>query len=183
MMLRKKEFYFLRHGETDYNTSMGMLKGPHSDDAPLNEAGRKQAKSIEPLIAQLPIQRVCTSPFKRAQETKEITTTKLNVHFHEISDLSECSGAVWKQMYKLGVDVYRGFFEEKEVIQFIERIKNGMNHVLSLPGTSLIVSHGGVHWAICYLLQLEEHPWAIDNCIPVHFSLENDSEWKAKKLI
>jgi hypothetical protein len=28
-----------------------------------------------------------------------------------------------------------------------------------------------------------EHEWSIDNCVPVHFTVEQSGQWRAKKLI
>jgi len=70
-----------------------------------------------------------------------------------------------------------------EARHFMERVKQGINQALSLPGPALIVAHGGVHWALCCLMELKEHFWAIENCMPVHFSLDKDQNWMAKKLV
>ena len=70
-MITKKEFYFVRHGQTDHNVMEGKDKGDHPADIPLNAVGRNQALLIEPTIALLPVQTICASPLKRVQETKE----------------------------------------------------------------------------------------------------------------
>ena len=67
--------------------------------------------------------------------------------------------------------------------QFVNQVRSGINQALSLPGPSLVVAHGGIHWAICCLMGIDEHEWAINNCIPVHFSVGNNRKWLAKKLI
>jgi uncharacterized phosphatase len=69
------------------------------------------------------------------------------------------------------------------VRQFIDQVRNGINQALSLPSPSLIIAHGGVQWAICCLIGINEHEWAINNCIPVHFSIGDNGNWIAKKLI
>ncbi len=45
-MIFQKEFYFVRHGQTDYNIIEEKRKEDHPDDIPLNETGKNQAKSI-----------------------------------------------------------------------------------------------------------------------------------------
>lgn len=67
--------------------------------------------------------------------------------------------------------------------QFVLQVRSGINQALSLPGPPLVVAHGGVHWAICCLMGIAEHEWAINNCIPVHFSVRNNGKWLAKRLI
>ena len=67
--------------------------------------------------------------------------------------------------------------------QFMDRVRNGINQALALPGPTLVVAHGGVHWAICCLMGINGHEWAIDNCIPVHFSIGENEKWCARKLL
>ena len=102
-MILQKEFYFVRHGQTDHNLLEGKHKGDHPGDIPLNATGRNQTKLIQPTISTLPIKTVCSSPLKRAQETTEIITSHLQVHHHENSDLGECSAQIWKEMVQLGM--------------------------------------------------------------------------------
>ena len=51
-----------------------------------------------------------------------------------------------------------------------------------VPGTPLIVAHGGVHWAACCIMDIDQHDWIIDNCIVTHFSLKENGRWMARKL-
>lgn len=180
-MILQKEFYFVRHGQTDQNIVEGKNKNDFPEDIPLNETGRNQAMTIQPIISTLGLHTVCSSPLTRAQETKEIITMNLQVTHHEIHDLGECSTQIWKEMSELGM--CSTFPKEGIVWQFMNRVRNGINQALSLPGTLLVVAHGGVHWAICCLLGIEGHSWAIDNCVPVHFIIGNNGKWVAKKLI
>ena len=175
-MIHQREFYFIRHGQTDHNVNK-----THADhiDISLNEKGRKQASDIEPIVTSLPIQTVCFSPLKRAKETKEIVTARLQAQHCEIADLTECSGAIWLEMNRLGSDALS---KTKGPIQsFLEQAKNGINQALLQPGPVLIIAHGGIHWALCCWMKLE-HEWVIDNCVPVHFFLAK-GQWSAKKLI
>src|SRR3989338_1461541 len=102
-MILKKEFYFVRHGQTDHNLLEGEEKGDHPADIPLNQTGRGQAATIEPMIALLPIQTICVSPMKRAQETKEIITARVEAPHYEVEGLGECSGKIWQEMGRLGM--------------------------------------------------------------------------------
>jgi len=179
-MILQKEFYFVRHGQTDYNILQGENRGEHPHDIPLNETGKNQAKLIESIISSLPIKTVCSSPLKRVQETKEIITSNLQANHHEINDLSECSSQVWKEMSGFGM--YSSLPSEGIARQFMERVRTGVNQALSLPGPSLIVAHGGIHWAICCLMGIDAHEWLINNCVPVHFLIGKNGKWVAKKL-
>lgn len=175
-MITKKEFYFVRHGQTDHN-ALGLVKD--YKDVSINAWGRKQAQAIESLITSLPIKTVCHSPLKRAKETNEIVTANLKAAQREIHDLRECSGEIWCEMTSLG----KGAFDEAnpEVFSFMQQARQGVNEALSHEGPVLIVAHGGIHWAACFFMDVD-HEWEIDNCVPVHFTCRK-GRWEARKLI
>ena len=179
-MVLKKEFYFVRHGQTDHNLLEGRHKGDHSAEIPLNKTGREQALAIEPIISLLPIRTICASPMERAQETKKIIAARLQAPHHQIDDLGECSSQVWRNMSTLGM--YSAVPLEGEVRLFMDRVRSGLNRALALPGPSLVVAHGGVHWAACCLMGIQNHEWAIHNCGVVHFSVDTEGKWIASKL-
>lgn len=177
-MIVKKEFYFLRHGQTDYNISDRKVD---YEDISLNAVGFKQAQEVEPIVAKLPIKSVCFSPLKRAKETKEKVILRLQVSEYEISELEECSRQVWNDMISSGKRAYESSYPH--VVNFMQRALNGIDKALSYDEPVLIVAHGGIHWAFCCLMGIEEHEWSIDNCIPVHFFKETQGRWKAQKLM
>ncbi len=174
-MILKKEFYFVRHGQTDYN--LRIIKVNH-EDVPLNETGRKQALDASSLALQLPIQTICCSPFKRAKETKELLLP--NREHLEFSELGECTPQIWKEMTSLGLDAFKK--GSSEVKNFLERVKNGVNLSLEQKGPILIVAHGGVHFGICFWMNIEGYSWVIDNCKLAHFSLNKKHDWQAALL-
>lgn len=177
-MILKKEFYFIRHGQTDYNVS--NLKIDHADVS-LNEVGFKQAHAIESIIAKLPVKSICFSPLKRAMETKQIISKRLLATDHEMHSLGECSSQIWNDMTLCGATAFHS--GEAHVKDFIKRARNGLNEALSLDGPPLLVAHGGVHWAICCLMAITDHDWMIGNCIPVHFFPNEEGLWRARKLV
>lgn len=166
-MILQQEFYFVRHGQTDHNLLEGKHKSDHPSDISLNETGKNQAKLIQTTISALPIKTVCSSPLKRAQETKEIITSSLQVNHHEIHELSECSTQIWKEMVQLGM--YSSLPNEGVTRQFMNQVLNGINQALSLPGPSLIVAHGGVHWAICCLMGINNMNGQLITAFPCIF--------------
>ncbi|MBI3236749.1 MAG: histidine phosphatase family protein [Chlamydiales bacterium] len=176
-MIFKKSFYFIRHGQTDYNVL--KCKVDH-EDVSLNQVGFLQAQTIEPFVAELPIRSVCFSPLKRAKETKELITIRLQAVHYEIAQLGECSSQIWKEMTSLGGDALQS--SQEPVRDFIQQVLEGVNRALSQEGPVLIVAHGGIHWAVCCLMGIERHEWAIGNCQLVHFSPEQNGQWQAKKL-
>lgn len=177
-MILKKEFYFVRHGQTDFNAS--NLKIDH-EDISLNIVGVKQAQEIESIIANLPVKSICCSPLKRAKETKQIISPRIPAIHHEIPSLGECSFKIWDDMTRCGSNAYHE--GEEHVKNFIQRVLVGVNEALSLEGPPLLVAHGGIHWAICCLMAISDHDWAIDNCLPVHFFPDETRQWRARKLI
>lgn len=179
-MILQKEFYFIRHGQTDYQNHLEVNHKIDHANISLNATGRIQAQLIQPVISALPIKTVCTSPLRRAQETKEIITSNLRATHHEINDLGECTAQIWEEMTQL--KKYSPLPSEGVVRQFMDQVRNGVNQALALPSPSLIVAHGGVHWAICYMIGIDEHEWSINNCIPVHFSIGDKGKWIAKTL-
>jgi broad specificity phosphatase PhoE len=175
-MILKKEFYFVRHGQTDYNNP--LIKTDPGDFS-LNATGRMQALNLAPLINQLSFHTICCSPLKRAKETKELLIP--DREHQEIHDLRECTAEIWNTMTSLGKDALsKGSSSIKD---FLEQAKNGLNQALKHPGPVLIIAHGGIHWAMCYWMNIEDHDWIIDNCKPVHFSIsQNPDRWIARLL-
>jgi uncharacterized phosphatase len=176
-MILNKEFYFLRHGQTDGNLNVS-LKTSHGDIS-LNATGIAQAENIEPMISDLPIKTICFSPLKRAKQTKDICCSRLHsVSQHELPNLSECNPEIWQKMTSLGSEASLSTIEP--VFSFMQRVRTGINEALAKEGPVLIVAHGGIHWAMCCFMQVE-HNWIIDNCVPVHFSFV-ENRWVARKL-
>lgn len=61
--------YLIRHGETDWNI-VKRLQG--ATDIPLNENGEKLAKITAEGMKEIPLDRIYTSPLKRAYRTAEL---------------------------------------------------------------------------------------------------------------
>jgi probable phosphoglycerate mutase len=179
-MMTKKEFYFVRHGQTDHNLLEGDAKGDHLGHIPLNQTGIQQAASIESIISLLPIQTICASPMKRAQQTREIIAKQLEAPHYVIDNLGECSLKIWKAMSSLGMGI--SVPEHGDAADFFKQVQKGMNQALSMPGPILIVAHGGIHWAVCCLLKIKNHPWTLENCGIVHFQCNDSDEWTALRL-
>ncbi len=72
----ERSFYFIRHGQTDWNKE-DRLQG--SLDIPLNEKGIEQAKTAAELTKDLPIDLIVTSDLSRAKDTSDIINEKLQI--------------------------------------------------------------------------------------------------------
>ncbi|SCA63750.1 hypothetical protein SCG7109_BA_00060 [Chlamydiales bacterium SCGC AG-110-M15] len=173
--LPRRDFYFIRHGETDVNVDPCIKRVDY--DLPLNANGRAQALSLQDAIDKLNLKAVCSSPLQRAQETKDIICSGRDMEHVEIHDLGECKAGVWTKMVRL--EKGRGFHVCDLVEAFLARTLHGVNSALQEGEPTLIVAHGGIHWAMCYYMMIENHPWKIGNCKLVHFRPVGMTEWEA----
>ncbi len=80
------KFYFIRHGETDWNKEK-RLQG--RTDIPLNDAGRQQARDALKKIIPLNLDLIVSSPLMRAKETALIINEALRLPLHFDDNLVE----------------------------------------------------------------------------------------------
>ena len=59
-------FYFVRHGESEANAAHRFAG---RSDSPLTELGRQQAEAVAAALANLPIDRIVSSPLSRCRDT------------------------------------------------------------------------------------------------------------------
>jgi uncharacterized phosphatase len=175
-MIIKKSFYFVRHGQTEHNAK--KLITVSDENPPLNMMGQNQARSIASLVKSLDIDTIAHSPLHRVIETMTLCTDGAAFPKHSIEELKECTSGVWLKMISLK-------HEETPctlVQPFIEQVTLDVNTALGCGDAVLIVAHGGVHWALCRLLQIAHHDWDLDNCGVVCFSPDLKGRWSAKLL-
>ncbi len=149
-MLTPTAFYFLRHGETDWNLQ-GRAQG--QTDVPLNERGRAQALAARAQTASLPIRTICSSPLSRALDTAKILSDDHDCPLEIVTDLRECSWGMaegtakgaWFEDWKRGRDNPAG---AESYDYFLRRALKGLNRALAFPGPVLIVAHGGIYWSV-----------------------------------
>ena len=75
MSLPTQSFFFLRHGQTDWN-AQGRFQG-HTD-IPLNAIGIAQAHAAAQRLAKQPIDAIIASPLARARKTAEIIAAAID---------------------------------------------------------------------------------------------------------
>ena len=90
-MLSPSPFFFLRHGETDWNAA-GRTQG--RTNVPLNARGIAQAEHAAGLLVGHNIVRIVCSTLGRAQHTAEIVGAALGLAFTCDADLQEASFGV-----------------------------------------------------------------------------------------
>ena len=167
-MLALHAFYYLRHGETDWNRER---RQQGQTDIPLNATGRAQARAAAPRLAGCGIATICTSPLQRAFETARIVNRTLRTELVVIEALIECNWGVgegrindgWYEAWRAG-----GPLDGAEPYDaFVDRSLAAINDALSYPGPVLIVGHGGVYRAVKVYAGLDMD-FHLSNSVPVH---------------
>lgn len=183
-------FYFIRHGETDWNRNHIWMG--HTD-IPLNPLGIEQAKKAVRSLKNEQIGHIVTSPLVRASQTAEIIASYLKKPLAVIDGLKECGwgkkegqplddGATFQKWLK--GQAHEGS-ERREA--FEARVMRSISEALEKkPGPVLIVSHGGVYCAAGRVLgwpfvklkngvpiyhrppEYSNHPWFICPLNPDH---------------
>jgi broad specificity phosphatase PhoE len=144
-VLARIPFWFLRHGETDWNAA-NRTQG--STDIPLNANGVAQAHAAAELLRGLDIGTLVCSPLGRARQTAEIVGAALGLTPEVRPGLREANFGVhegevmgaWFAAWVDGKAVPEGGESFAEVHA---RAMAAMNEVLASPGPALIVGHGG----------------------------------------
>ncbi len=175
------ELILLRHGETDSN-----LQGTYVGwtDISLNKKGVLQAEAAAERLAGHRIDRIFSSPLKRAFETAMIVNGNFNLPIEKVDELKERNFGIWENlMYR---EIQERYPDEcaawtkdwlnycipggesaadafRRNIRFVDALVQG-----NASGTFLIVTHlGCIRTIITYLLGMKiEDIWrfSIDNC-------------------
>ncbi len=157
MALPRVPFWFLRHGETDYNAG-GLSHG--ALDVSLNATGRAQAAAAGPFLAGQGIATIICSPLLRTRETATILNEFLNLRVELEPGLREVvfGGLEGKPLYPWFSEWLEGNYTPEGAETFFEvlvRVEEAMERVLSTAqGPILIVSHGGIFRALRDLMGL-----------------------------
>ena len=151
VMIISKPFFYIRHGETDWNAER-RYQG--SIDIPLNATGEQQATDAVAGLSGQGITQIFSSPLKRARRTADIMNAELNLPLTEIPTLQECNFGVKEGTIRQGdsfSDKWRaGETPDKaETYQaFKARVFDSLNQVLSHDSVPLVVAHGAVFWPL-----------------------------------
>ena len=185
LKLIRKPFYYLRHGETDWNVQ-GLCQG--SSDTPLNHTGLAQAVDAKRILSDIPFQTICSSPLDRARKTAEIVSEAQTCTVQEIQALQECyfGSREGKPMIHENLEEFirkAGHDGGEAYEAFVGRVVGGLNEAVSNPGPVLIVSHGAVFRALVSHIQLTLE-MELSNCVPVCLSPSDDHHqgWKLQSV-
>ena len=145
-------FWFLRHGETDWNAE-GRSQG--QTDIPLNRVGEMQAARAARTLVSTPIATIVASPLGRARVTAEAVAAVLNLPIGLDPELMEVNFGDqeglpmgdWYDEWIAGDYTPLGgeSFSELRV-----RTVSAINRATALPGPVLIVAHGALWRAFRY---------------------------------
>jgi 2,3-bisphosphoglycerate-dependent phosphoglycerate mutase len=183
--LKPVAFYYLRHGETDWNR-WRICQG-HTDIR-LNDAGRRQAAEAAARLKGHPVETLCVSPLARARETAEIVNAELGRPLLVLDDLRECGFGShegvevgdWWHDWLAGHATPEGAEAYED---FLLRALAAVNQALAQPGPVLIVAHGGIYWAVQRYARLQAAA-TLANAVPVWHEppIPGLPEWRTELL-
>ena len=107
------KLYFIRHGETVWNTQ-AKLQG--KSDIPLNEKGVALARVTGEALADVPFAAIYSSPLKRALQTAQLVARDRDVPIVTDRRLEEIGFGIWeglschKDHYEIPSDSFQDFF-------------------------------------------------------------------------
>jgi len=149
------EFYFVRHGQTDFNSG----KQKKYKDTLMNEYGEQQIEKLKFVVQKLPIEVMYFSPLKRTAQTKDILNEVLQVPEICMSEIKEIRT--------------KFLFSKKK----LDKISQGINKILADWRIALVVGHGNIYKAICDILDIKTDILKINNGMLVHFYQNENGYW------
>lgn len=156
---------FIRHGETEVNVK--GLTHKTGDTARLSSLGREQALSLVEVCKKNNVEKLYSSPEKRAIETAEIISRGINKPLEEIKNLHERNWGTWegKPWEEIQGVLKTKTLEERYIYsppegeswkQMDERLEEVLKHLTKQPYESIaVVTHGGVLRALMPILKNE----------------------------
>ena len=159
------KIYLIRHSESidDIEDCYGGIA-----DFDLSENGIKKVEQYK--IENLEIEKIYTSPYKRAYQTAKILNKKINVDLDIIDNIRECNSygilsGVNKEKaknifsYVFNMEEYKNtgyylgtsFLGGENINEFDKRVEEGITEIISKSkelNTIAIVTHGGVYRSI-----------------------------------
>ena len=149
--LRPVPFWFLRHGETDWN-AQGLSQG--RTDIPLNTVGLAQAERAARTLQGLGIATIVSSPLSRARATAEVVAGTLGLPVAAFDDdlretnFGEQEGRPMGDWYD---DWIAGTYTPERAEPFpalLARAVAAVNRALERPAPVLVVAHGALFRAL-----------------------------------
>lgn len=153
--MNKSSFYFMRHGQTDWNVEHRLMG---QKDIPLNVLGKEQARKAIQQVQDLHIKTIYTSPLIRALETAEIIATALNIELIILENLKEVDFGIYE-----GEKIEANFLDSwilgninpisgESFLDVHKRIQPIVRKIQKQSAQNLIIAHGIIFLAISKLL-------------------------------
>ena len=162
-------FYFLRHGQTQWNKDR-IVQGQM--DSQLNEVGRAQALEAAKVLQTEPIARIIASPLSRTRHTAEAVAALSGLEITYDDDLMECHlGDHQGEPYGDWVpDYWAGKYSPpngESFQKFCERVWGAMQNAINLGPNTLIVAHGGLWIAAQEFISMDPPMRLPSNALPI----------------
>ena len=184
--LARLPFWYLRHGETDWNAH-GLSQG--NIDIPLNPTGLAQARSAAELLRNRGITTIVTSPLSRARVTAEFVGDALGLPVAIDPDLREVSFGVQEGQTMGGwfADWVKGAFTPEGAESFPalrHRAITAVNRATALPPAVLVVAHGALFRAIRAAMGVEINV-RTQNAVPIFCepTTSGGTEWALRRMV
>lgn len=161
------KIYLIRHSESidDIENCYGGIA-----DFNLTEKGKEKVKEYRKQLGSYGIERIYTSPYKRAYQTAQILNENMKVDMKIIDDIREVNsyGILSGVNKELAKDIFSYVFQKEEykntgyyfgktflggedIKQFDDRVKKAINYITNDSkelNSIAIVTHGGVYRSI-----------------------------------
>lgn len=176
-MSMSQRFYFLRHGETQWNKDK-IVQGQW--DSQLNDVGRAQALRAAEVLKSEPIARIVASPLSRTKHTAEAVAAQNGLEIMFDDDLMECNlGDHQGEPYGDWISEYwAGNYAPpngETFQQFSARVWGAMQNAIGLGPNTLIVAHGGLWLAAQAFVALEPPMRLTQNALPLSVTQRDDT--------
>ena len=166
--LPRNPFYFIRHGETEWNRR-NIVMG--SQDIPLNELGFLQAHEVSRMLDNESYDIIVSSTKIRAQQTAEIIAQRTNKPIVLEEGLVEIT---WGEAEGTSCDPMLSLLDDtrkpkgaETFFAFQKRVVETITSILLMKKLPLIVSHGGVFKALTHHMGYKD--LSSPNCAPLFF--------------
>jgi probable phosphoglycerate mutase len=172
-----EHFYFVRHGETEFN-SRGIVSGDH--DVPLSSAGIAQSLAAAEIVADLNIASAFCSPLTRARDTARNVLSKTGLSPVVIKGLKERHWGSLQGISKKDLDKFD--FAENGVEDwdiFSRRTISALREIRAATPV-LIVAHSGTFRVLLSHLKIDLEKKQVRNSYPYKF-FQSGGEWKVEE--
>ena len=179
-------FWFLRHGETDWN-AQGISQG--NVDIPLNATGIAQARAAAQKLRNRGISTIVSSPLSRARVTAELVGAALDLPIEIDADLREVAFGVHEGQKMSGwfADWIAGAATPEGAESFAalrRRAVAAANRATAQPPAVLVVAHGALFRSLRSAMGIEPN-MRTQNAVPIFCEPPGPGEpaWTLRPII